>query len=64
MCVCVCALLVREDVERTVPIRIKAGSIGAQRHALLVEIAHPLLRKNIKKPLHWLFKTIKVDKCP
>lgn len=63
MC-CVCVLPGREDVDsRTAPIRIKADGIGGQKHALWVEIALPLLRKNIKKLLHWLFKTINLDQC-
>lgn len=60
--VCVC-LMAREDVDsRTTVIRIKAGSIRGQRHALWVEIALPLLRKNTEKPPHWPIKTIKVDR--
>lgn len=63
-CACVCVLLAREDVDsRTAPIRIKASSIGGQRHALWVEIALPPLRKNIEKGSHCPIKTINVDKC-
>lgn len=47
----VCVLLAREDVDsRTALIRIKAGNVEGQRQALWVEIALPLLRKNIEKP--------------
>lgn len=60
----VCVLLAREDVDSSsAPIRIKASSIGGQRHALWVEIALPLLRKNIEKPPHWPNQTFNVDKC-
>lgn len=60
----VCVLLAREDVDTSsAPIRIKASSIGGQRHALWVEIALPLLRKNIEKRPHWPNQTINVDKC-
>lgn len=41
-------LVAREDVDIGItPIRIKADNVGGQRRALWVEIALPLLRKNI-----------------
>lgn len=56
-------MMVREDVDsRTTTIRIKASSIRIQRHALWVEIALPLSRKNIEKPPHWSTITINVDR--
>lgn len=59
--VCFCVLLAREDVDsKTAQIRIDASSIRGQKHALWVEIALPLLRKNNEKPPQRPIKTINV----
>lgn len=57
---CVCEFWWWERMlEGTVPISIEADGFGAQRRTLLAEIAHPLLRNNIKKPLRRPLQTIK-----
>lgn len=57
--VCVSFAGERGCLEGTVPITIEADGFRAQRRTLLVEIAHPLLRNNIKKPLRRPLQTIK-----